>query len=394
MCTLLCLRWLHRLSFPAHNDFGIFYAAGKLTARGQLASAYRQHSLYGIERTFAHNGGMSLPFPFPYPPYVAALFGLLAHPPIQVAYDLWTGVNLVAYVLAALLALRRLDGKFRLLGGLAMASCLPLVISTFQGECSGLLALGLILTLEAFDFPLLMGPAIVLLSMKPQMLLVPVIVMMVRRHRVEMVGAAAGLLFVGAVGMLAGGLQGYLSFLRLALRSTHWTTQFHFWGPRYNYSLVAQLHGLVGYGTLASVIWAALAAALLLPIVMLIRKGQTPWLAISAVILVLAGHVPFHDLTLLYPVAIVALGSRLRWIALSLLIAPWIDPPIYEISGFHMVVLLCFAVPLLVALAYRDTGVARRMYRHLKSLEYIDTWKSFGRPRWGSASGSETQSTL
>lgn len=391
--VFLAVHWLPRWNMPATNDFGVFYAAGKLAGAGNLAAAYSSGPLYHVEALLSR-GHHHIRMPFPYAPFVGGLLGILAHLPLHIAYDLWSAANLVAYVLAGVLAIRRLNASKRLLAGLCLAGCLPIVISIAQGENSGLLALGLVLTLVGFERPPALPMGLVLLSLKPQLLVVPIILILLRRRRVELlsIGGAAALL--GLAGLLAGGISAYLAFLNLLRQSLRWTTQFH-WGAAHNYSLLAQLHGFLGYGILSTVLWVTAAlATFTLWRRSVNRDGPVPWLPFAALTVLLANHLLFHDLAILYPAAMPALATRLRWTALLLLISPWIDPALYSLSDIHVVVASCLVV-LVVAVAF--AAWEERAPRTIEWYQHTGgphrQWKSFALPRWGSVSGSGTRST-
>ncbi len=397
----LGLGWIGRITNPEHNDFSVFYAAGKLTAAGHLTPAYVSERLYHVEATLvAPHRPIALPFP--YPPHAAALFGLLARLPIGSAYGLWTAVNLAAFLLACLLAIRTLGAGKPVLSGLACLGCLPMVVSTAQGESSGLLCLGVMLFLRgvrigvkgsapgAWDWPSL-AAGVFLLSLKPPLLLVPILVLVARRRPSEMAGAAAGFLSALVTGLVAGGLSTYRQFAHVALASAHWTTQFH-WGAQYNYSLLPQLHAALGYGAPATLIWLAAIAcvAWLLLAGRLQGMGSNP-LAVVALTALLANHFLFHDLAVIYPVAAVALAGRYGRQALTLLIAPWLDPGIYRFVHVHVVVLALLWMALAVALERPESELLPRRMDGQTRGGSGSWWRLFGLPRWGSASGSGTR---
>ena len=156
--------WRHRLGIgrgsdscpspagrPLSTDFGIFYAAGKLSSGGELARAYSLTALAHMQA--ALNDGHALRLPFSYPPYAAAALGLLARLPVPQAVALWTAANLAGFVAAGIIAVHRLPPRTRFLGILALVGCIPMVIATAQGENSGLVALGFTLALAGLEVP-------------------------------------------------------------------------------------------------------------------------------------------------------------------------------------------------------------------------------------------------
>ncbi|HEV3308981.1 MAG TPA: glycosyltransferase 87 family protein [Chloroflexota bacterium] len=222
----VALKTADRLQHPLTGDFGVFYAAGRLAAVGHGSAVYSLSALQKVEAAMNH--GHQLQLVFPYAPYVTVAFGLLARLPVGAAFLVWTAVNLAAYVLAAALAVRRLPASMRALGALAVAGAIPLVVSTDQGENSGLITLGFVLILAAlsparrlgipessgdsrrrlpdramawchWDPAWVIAPACMILALKPQLALVPLGLIVIRRRPKEIAAAAIGLITVAGI---------------------------------------------------------------------------------------------------------------------------------------------------------------------------------------------------
>lgn len=416
----VALKTAVRLRHPLTSDFGVFYAAGRMAAAGHGSAVYSLSALQKVEAALNH--GDNLHLVFPYAPYVAAGLGLLARLPAGVAFMVWTAGNLAAYVLAAALAVRRLPASMRALGALAVAGAIPLVVSTDQGENSGLLALGFVLILVAlFRPPLgaaqnsadsrhrslhrllrwnvawLITPGCMILALKPQLALVPLGLIVLRRRPNEIVAAAVALVTVAGIGLAAGGLTAYNNFARMIAQGMHWTTQYH-WGPTFNYTLKATLQSFIGFGSATTAVWALLALSTLTWLFVRYHQDreappEAVWLVVAAVALLVTNHALFHDLLLLYPCAALALASRLRWAALAVLVAPWLDPALYGTTHTHVVVVACVGVLGVAALAGTVRGEGKRtMNQHREAQAQGRKWKLFERPQWGSASASEMRS--
>ncbi|HEV3308982.1 MAG TPA: hypothetical protein VG815_00450 [Chloroflexota bacterium] len=177
----------------------------------------------------------------------------------------------------------------------------------------------------------------------------------------------------------------------------HWTTQYH-WGPTFNYTLKSTLQSLLGFGNVTTAIWTLLTLCTLAWLFArhLHTRGASPeaeWLVLAVVALLVTNHALFHDLLLLYPCAALALASRLRWAALLVLVAPWLDPGLYGVMHIHLVVITCVGAVVVAALAgtVRDEG-KRTMSERTVAREQGRKWKLFERPQWGSASASEMRS--
>lgn len=403
LTAVLALQWVHRINNPAHNDFVIFYAAGKLAATGHLAAAYHRHTLFALESRFAgHHHVVQLPFP--YPPHMAGFFRLLSVLPLHAGNDVWLALNLAGYALAAIFALQRVDGRWRVAASLALLGCLPLLISSAQGEGSGLLALGFMLTFVGLAptntvtasrrgwrcWPV--GAGILLLSLKPELLVIPAIILALRRRRDEVTWGLSALAGAALLSITLGGISGCQAFLRQAMTSIKWTTQYN-WGPAHTYSLLGQLHGLLGFTGFATVLGVALSLTIIVTVTMLRPESRASWLPIVAGAALIADHLSFHDLTIMYPAAACAFGCRLRWTALAVLTAPWIDPPLYHATRVHVAVLTALSVVVLGLYFERRSRMALTIDGRSTWSTQGGLWKFFGPLRWGSASESGTRST-
>jgi hypothetical protein len=346
---LLAVHWLDRWNQAWRSDFADFYAAGTLVRHGHLAQAYSLKALGPIEKALAA-GRPGIHLPFPYPPQVAVVFGILARLPLYEASVIWTVVALIAYVAAAYLALRRIPGKLRPLGVILLLGCLPLVISLAQGQMGAIGALGLTLTLEAL-YPAKLGQTpnhrmlaggTILLLMKPELAVVPILLIMARRRHKEYASAGIALVVSAIPGLVAGGLGMYVAFAGQLWRAAHWATQYD-WGPSSSYSLFAVVHQFIGFGSVATSIGILGSIAVVVVVVCSKLELEHAWLVIAAAVALVADHIQYHDLVLLYPAAVVALPTRFRWIALCIIASPWVDPTVYSLTGIHAVVLACLA---------------------------------------------------
>lgn len=391
LTAFLASDWFHRWSHPASNDFAAFYAAGRLTAAGRLGSVYSLATIERLERSVA-TGSQAVRLAFPYPPQAAGLLSLFARLDINQANLAWTATNLAAFIAAVTIALARVERRWRLVGGLLAAGCVPIVMSTAQGESSGILTLGIVLALFGFQRAIALAPAMLILSFKPQLLVVPLVALAIRRNKDEVAWTAVGLLAAAALSVAAGGLTGVQAFLRLAIASTHWTTQFH-WGAPFNYSLLAQLHAFLGYGLLSTALWILLGVAVIVGYAKCGGFVRPVWLPLACLCVLLANHFMFHDLAILYPAVIVALGTRLQWWGLALVACMWLDPGLYPVFHVHVITAACLAIVLVALFELSRTVTDPTTMNEQAARSLNSSWKSFGPVRWGSASGSETPST-
>ena len=391
---------VHRLAHPAAGDFGVFYAAGKLLDAGRPLAVYSTSQLQLVERHIS--AGRTLNLFFPYPPYVTAVFGGLARLPLDLAFLVWTGANVLAYLGCCFMVLRRLPGQWRVAGSITAALSLPILVSTFQGENGGLTALGFTLALMAL-YPLestsptsersrllQLGAGVILLALKPQFLIVPLILVLARRKKPEIMTSGLSLIAALGAGVLAGGLASYASFANLLVGGLKAGSKYH-WGPSFNYTFQAQVQALFGRSLLSTGLWVTIALlALGLLAWMAAERDDIVWIVPAAVAILATTHAMYHDLPLLFPALLVALSSdKLRWPALLTVLAIVLDPLLYPVSHVH---LLVFALTGAAVVGGKDA--AQRAVRTMRGyrLEAFRTglWRLFEPRRWGSASGSET----
>jgi hypothetical protein len=399
-------RLLEKLRNPVATDFGIFYAAGRLVDVGHPMWAYSIQRLNDVELSA---GGHALNLFFPYPPYVMSFLAPLSRLGLGPAFVVWSLANVAAFLCAAIVAWRRLQPPWRLVGGTIMLSCLPLVVNTAQGENGGFVALGLALVLSCVhtagvspiprrEFGLVIGVA--LLAMKPQFLLVPLIVIAIRHQRRDLILTASTLFGLFCLGLLAGGLDGYIAFAKVLQQGLTAGGTFH-WGAAYNYTLQSEVQGIIGRNLASTIVWMGLAAVALLCLGLPVFRSQawtastragvpnSAWLPVGATMMLANTHAMYHDLAFLYPALALALGvPKLRWTALSILGAIILDPMVYPALGFHLVVLSLASV---LVVTYWDqlSALVRTIGGVHLGGSLTGSWKSFAPMRWGSVSGSE-----
>lgn len=412
--TGVFLQGLPRLRKPLSGDFGVFYAAGRLAAAGRPGAAYSTASLDRVEAALNH--GRDLHLIFPYPPYVTWFFGLAARLPAPTAFELWSAANILGYLAAAVLVLSRIERGWRPLVAALLAGCTPLVVSVAQGENGGVVALAFTLTLcglmessepatpnsarhggeagaarsQTMRPILLLGLGLLLLTLKPQFLPVPLVVVAIRRRPVEILAACAALLAPLLVGLATAGVAGYNQFFDLILGGLGTGTRFR-WSSSFNYTLQAQAQSFLGRGLLSTIVWTAVAGVLLGLLARAASRRLVPPAIMAAVAILVSSHAMFHDLALLLPALTMAIPiPRLRWSSLGVALTIIVDPLLYGASHVHMLV---FGLLVVAAVGLISDGwayEARTMGRDHWSGARIGSWRLFVPPRWGSASGSET----
>lgn len=374
------------------TDFGIFYAAGRLAISGRLASAYSVSALSHTERLIA---GHPLELPFPYPPYVAIALGVFAHLPVSAAFVFWSVLNVAAFLVAVGIALSLAPRDRQALRLLLAGGCLPMAIAVAQGENSGLVALGMALALLSVRNSRAMAPAVLLLALKPQFLLIPLVMMVTRRDGRQLMRAGFTLLAVTILGLAVGGVGSYVAFVKLLIRGFGWSHKYN-WGPQHDYTLQALVRGFLSHWLFSTVSWLVLAGLCLALFWTWSTRAARPtpdlWIVASVATVLCTTHVMFHDLAILYAPLVLAVGTRRQWMALLLLVAPWLDPTFYLLAHIHLVTVACFGVFLATVLLQVGSEEApSRMNGFVRRQGQGNRWRSFVLPRWASASGSGTQ---
>jgi hypothetical protein len=132
------LLWNSRDNLRAgHQDFTIFYTAGRILSEGNASRLYDSNLQYQVQKSATIAGLRQVPIPYNHPPFEAAIFVPFSKLPFFQAYALWDLLNLLALA-GTLLVLRRYSSTARveniavlLLTGLAF---FPVFTALFQGQ--------------------------------------------------------------------------------------------------------------------------------------------------------------------------------------------------------------------------------------------------------------------
>ena len=192
------------------SDFLSFWAAGRMAAHGEAAAVYdiaRHHAAEMQAVPAVHV------LPFPYPPFVLALFAPLGLLPYWVAFGLWIAITALVYLLAAR---RWIAARFSLAQAAAGAN--------FITGQNGFLASGIFIGGASLiaSRPFIGGAILGLLAFKPQLaLLLPVALIAGREWRAILGGIVSSLALLG-LGLLLFGASSYAAFLAILPDFTAW----------------------------------------------------------------------------------------------------------------------------------------------------------------------------
>jgi hypothetical protein len=209
------------------DDFGVFYTAGWLLRQGQGDEIYNVTSLADAEhRIFDVPANQLQPLPFFNPPQALLLFAPLSFLKLNVAATLWMAGTLALAVAALLLLLA--NYRLRLGAGavccliLALVSSLPFYQTFVHGQLSFLLFFGVCLLYASMRRPSpgMSVTGLLILSIKPQLLLLPVILFLLQRRYRELAITLIGGLALIAAAVGISGLHTLGNYVRLLVSST------------------------------------------------------------------------------------------------------------------------------------------------------------------------------
>ena len=216
-------------------DFIAFYTAGSFVREGRMGELYDLEAVKRFQRQLAARQGEELKSvyaPWWNPPFYALLFAPLSRMPYPTALKVWVGINLLSAAAACWLLCRMLPRGAALQAWSLVPVLLTLstpfiyAISHAQNSCVSLLILAGMVCLWRAQKPLAAGMVIGLLFYKPQLAIVPIIVLVFDQGwRAGMGVAISGLaLLLMNVVALPGTLADYLHRLpaNVHLLQTHW----------------------------------------------------------------------------------------------------------------------------------------------------------------------------
>jgi hypothetical protein len=179
-------------SAAGHHDILAFWAAGRLILEGRPGDLYDATALTTLQRTVIPEPiGMNGYMPFINPPVAAVAFAPLAVLSEPVARVAWAALNVVLVAAAGLWLSRGLPGRERLVATLLVATSFPAYHALAEGQWSIVLLVASLAALAAARRGAwgLAGLAIGVLWLKPQFIVLPLILLVLAR-RWRAVGAA------------------------------------------------------------------------------------------------------------------------------------------------------------------------------------------------------------
>lgn len=346
------------------GDFVAFSIGGYIIRHANAAQLYdldtqarAQMALLGPEaqasRGMVLSDGLAL---YVYPPFVAWMFaGLAALSPTQ-AYLLWTGVNVLLLVVTVY-ALTSLPGlatrRTRLLAGLAVLAFFPTLVVFIKGQLSFLI----LALLSAAFLSLrrgregLAGLWLGLGLVKPQLVIVPVIVLAYQRRWRAVLAFAGVALLLAVISIAVVGPAGLLDYIHLLWQVGRETTHDSLVHPVYMLNwrgMVtrgAALLADIGIRTPQASVLGSYGLLSLLSLGLLLHAWRRPWpdsraeleslWALTVVVgMLVSPHLHIYDLSLLILVGLLVMGtpqiSQTGWRGLLGIghVAPFLSFPI------------------------------------------------------------------
>ena len=211
-------------------DFRAFYTAGKIAQRG--GALYDLTHQFAVQRAIwpALDVQEHL-LPYFNPPFAALPLALVAFLPPVPAFVVWTILEtLLLTALLRVLAAHLSPDKPR--ARLAFIFCaitfVPILLALLNGQFSILLALSVAMAWKNFrdETPrgeLGGGAWLALLAIKPQLLLVPLALLLWKKRGRALLGMFAALAVLGAISLWMVGVPGLLQFKKLLAQAASWS---------------------------------------------------------------------------------------------------------------------------------------------------------------------------
>lgn len=299
------------------SDFLQYYSAGHEVIAGHAADAYRWTPMLNEEQAIAYPYRVPVnvfqPF-FIYPPIAALLFAFFALLPYDVARFVWFIVSAVALAASLLLLERTLGLTGRAAAAFRFAAIifLPVFQTLFQGQVTGflLLAFAAAAAFLVRGEPLLAGVSLSVVTVKPQLLVVVLPVLLVRGRWKVLAAFTAAVVVEGLVALVVLGPATTAGYLRVMLALPTWGTTSGLMLNGAGESLYGLAHALLA-GRAADLGWFVAA------VVVLVASCLYAWVARGAAVpfvlaviggLLISPHLILYDLTLLLLPAVTAWG--------------------------------------------------------------------------------------
>jgi len=338
------------------NDFFVFWAAARYLQSGTLAGAYDPGTFHAFQLSLdpQDHGGL----PFVYPPHAALLFMPLGHLPLHAAMVVWDLLSLSIFLAGIRQAVK--SRAPAILAAPFAALIAPSTVSNLMYGQTGLLTGGL--TVLGFALlqrsPILAGTMFGLLSIKPQLAVLPLLAVLLSGHRRAIVAAAATVLLLVLASLVVFQASDWSAWAQsLAGFSTAFSTS----PLHYQYGVTVYFTLLnLGAGRYAALALQGMVSVLALGMVVrIMRRDQGPLAVMAALVGVLLAtpYALIYDLPMVSAVCLMIMRqgthSGFRDGELLVTAAAWCLPLVLIASGGGNPALACLVLLGLFALILR-----------------------------------------
>lgn len=302
--------------FVGSRDFRAYYTAGRLVLHGVRGNFYDFDTQLTTQQQFVPELKDPKKFmPFLNPPFVAAPVVIVSFLPFTTAYLFWLLVGIVLLLYLCRLVYRVLEGASETIRSYAVffsLTFLPAVNAVLQGQPSLLFAIALLFGFTNFragkDFTA--GLWLSLLLIKPQYLLLPVVLLIGHRRFKALLGLGTGLCALLGISWLLVGSSGLLGYRAFASQVPYWGEQdiltVH---PQMMHTFKGLLHLLFGTNFTQDIVtfWLfGCTGALVLLLLIWARRWQAKspqfylqWASLIVGMIFISPHANFHDVSIL-----------------------------------------------------------------------------------------------
>ncbi|GEM_PF-4966891 len=218
--------------FIVQKDFRAYYTAGKILVSSERKKLYNLRTQFIYQKKIMPEvSDMKYLAPFRNPPFVALPFAVLSLLSLEWAYTLMFIGNLILFYLVWRLSVTILALKDRLLKVilfLALMSYFPVWYTLVLGQVSLALVVGMLAAWKALQEKreLQAGMWLSLLLIKPQYIIVPLLLFAWKKQFRVLTGIFLGAISFGILSYLLVGYQGLMDYSRFLTNTLQWTESF------------------------------------------------------------------------------------------------------------------------------------------------------------------------
>lgn len=210
-------------------DFLAFYTGGKLFEEDRK-NLYSLKSQIKMQNKIAINAKKYLPLAFLNPPFVAYFFSFFNDFSIEKVFNAWLVINIIIVGIICVLVIKLNGYGWYTKIGIAMSVFMSSSVyySLRIGQLSNLLLLSTLLSWILYKRRsiFLSGLSLSFLWIKPQFVILPILIIVLHRNPRLLAGFAAGSILFFLVSLQTVGTEGIKSYLDLLATASGWTMEY------------------------------------------------------------------------------------------------------------------------------------------------------------------------